>query len=80
MFIGSNGDQPLLTPRRWGDAVEAEAKLADFHWHDLRHSFASRCIMAGVDLKTLQQPMGHKTLQMVVKYTHLSQSDALGGG
>jgi site-specific recombinase XerD len=77
VFISSNGDQPLLTPRYWWDAVVAEAKLADFHWHDLRHSCASRCIMAGVDLRTLQQPMGHKTSQMVVRYTHLSQSHEL---
>jgi len=49
----------------------------DFHWHDLRHTFASRCIMAGVDLRTLQQLLGHKTLQMVVRYTHLSQSHEL---
>jgi site-specific recombinase XerD len=62
----------LLTPRYWWDAVVAEAKLADFHWHDLRHSFASRCIIAGVDLRTLQQLMGRKTLQMVVRYTLLS--------
>ena len=77
VVISSNTDQPLLTPRYWWDAVVAEAKLADFHWHDLRHSFASRCIRAGVDLRTLQQLMGHKTLQMVVRYTHLSQSHEL---
>jgi integrase len=56
---------------------QKEAKLVDFHWHDLRHTFASRCIMAGVDLRTLQQLLGHKTLQMVVRYTHLSQSHEL---
>ena len=51
--------------------------MKDFHWHDLRHTFASKCVMAGVDLRTLQQLLGHKTLQMVVRYTHLTQSHEL---
>ncbi|MGO8718459.1 MAG: tyrosine-type recombinase/integrase [Acidobacteriaceae bacterium] len=77
VFINAHGADPLLNPRYWWDAVVVEAKLADFHWHDLRHTFASRCIIAGVDLRTLQQLLGHKTLQMVVRYTHLSQSHEL---
>jgi site-specific recombinase XerD len=47
--------------------------IVDFHWHDCRHHFASKAVMAGVDLRTLQQLLGHKTLQMVVRYSHLSQ-------
>lgn len=77
VFINANGADPLLNPRYWWDAVVAEAKIADFHWHDLRHTFASRCIMGGVDLRTLQQLLGHKTLQMAVRYAHLSQSHEL---
>jgi integrase len=77
VFISADGVDPLLNPRYWWDAVIEKAHLADFHWHDLRHTFASRCIMAGVDLRTLQQLLGHKTLQMVVRYTHLSQSHEL---
>ena len=77
VFLNERGNDPLLNPRYWWDAVVAEAKLVDFHWHDLRHTFASRCIMAGVDLRTLQQLLGHKTLQMVVRYTHLFQSHEL---
>jgi integrase len=77
VFISTHGVDPLLNPRYWWDAVIEEAGIVDFHWHDLRHTFASRCIMAGVDLRTLQQLLGHKTLQMVVRYTHLSQSHEL---
>jgi integrase len=77
IFINAYGSDPLLNPRYWWDTVVAEAKLVDFHWHDLRHTFASRCIMAGVDIRTLQQLLGHKTLQMVIRYTHLSQSHEL---
>jgi len=52
-------------------------KLQDFHWHDLRHCFASNLVMAGVDLRTVAQLLGHRTLQMVMRYSHLSQSHEL---
>ena len=75
--MNGTGTDPLLNPRYWWDKVVEDAGLVDFHWHDLRHTFASRCVMSGVDLRTLQQLLGHKTLQMVVRYTHLSQSHEL---
>jgi integrase len=76
VFIGEYG-LPLARPRYWWEAAIEVAKLKDFHWHDLRHTFASRCVMAGVDLRTLAQLLGHKTLQMVMRYSHLSQSHEL---
>jgi integrase len=77
VFISARGGQPLKKPRFWWNQVIRAAKISDFHWHDLRHTFASRCVMAGVDIRTLQQLLGHKTLQMVVRYTHLSQAHEL---
>ncbi len=47
------------------------AGIAKFTWHCLRHTFASRLIMAGVDLRTVQELMGHKTIQMTCRYAHL---------
>jgi len=41
-------------------------------FHDLRHTFASRLVMAGVDLPTVQAFMGHKTIAMTMRYTHLA--------
>jgi integrase len=55
----------------WETAVDA-AKLDDFHFHDLRHTFASRYVMRGGSLPALQAILGHATLAMTMKYSHLS--------
>jgi integrase len=48
------------------------ANLQDFHFHDLRHTAASYLAMGGASLLDLQRILGHKTLQMVQRYAHLS--------
>jgi integrase len=58
-------------PDWFRDAIR-EAGIKDFTWHCLRHTFASRLIMAGVDLKTVQELMGHKSITMTARYAHLS--------
>jgi len=46
--------------------------IKDFRFHDLRHTFGSHLVMQGVDLKTVQQVMGHKDIKMTMRYSHLS--------
>jgi site-specific recombinase XerD len=58
-------------PRWFADAVE-DAGVMDFTWHDLRHTFASRLVMAGVDIRTVMELMGHKSITMTMRYAHLS--------
>jgi site-specific recombinase XerD len=64
-------------PRRWFEPVLATAKITGFSWHCLRHTFASRLVMAGVDIRTVQELMGHKTIGMTVRYAHLSPKHTL---
>lgn len=53
-------------------AGEDASRLAGFVWHSLRHTMASRLVMAGVDLFTVQQIMGWESPEMVQRYAHLS--------
>jgi len=48
------------------------AGIYDFHFHDLRHTAASFMAMGGVDLMSIKQILGHKTIQMTLRYSHLS--------
>jgi integrase len=54
------------------DRARRAVGLEDFRFHDLRHTAASWLRMAGADIHTVAQLLGHKDLRMAARYQHLS--------
>lgn len=71
VFKSSKTGEPLENGRHWFDDAVVEAKLKNFHWHDLRHTFASRLRMKGAPLEDIADLLGHKSLTMTRRYAHL---------
>lgn len=77
VFVRRDGVAPMDIRKRWYAAVEA-AEIKDFRFHDLRHSAASYLAMNGATLPEIAAVLGHKTLQMVQRYAHLSDQHVAG--
>ncbi len=71
VFSDRNG-QPFKDIKKAFSSAIKRARIEDFRFHDLRHTFGSYLVMQGVDLKTVQQVMGHKEIRMTMRYSHLS--------
>lgn len=71
VFPGNGGGRLGNINKSWGGVVAAVG-LADFRFHDLRHTFASRLVQAGVDLNTVRELLGHRDIAMTLRYGHLS--------
>ena len=67
---------PVEPPDKLFPEVCKPAEVHDFTWHCLRHTFASRLVTRGVDLRTVQDLMGHKSIITTMHYAHPSEHQA----
>ena len=71
---GNDGEKPIVKLNAAHHGAVTRAKLRKFRLYDLRHTYASRMAMAGVDLVTLAALLGHSRVQMTMRYAHPSES------
>jgi site-specific recombinase XerD len=71
VFYTNSGERRRQLPKGW-EGYLIKAEIQNFRWHDLRHTFASRLVMKGVPLYTVQGLLGHSTAEMTRRYAHLA--------
>lgn len=71
VFESANGEALTNIKNSWRGLLK-KAKLKDFRFHDLRHDFASKLVMAGVPLNTVRDLLGHGDLKTTLRYAHLA--------
>jgi integrase len=74
VFYDKKTANPYQEVKRSFKTALRKSKIHDFKFHDLRHTFASHLVMAGVDITTVKELLGHKTLTMTLRYAHLAPS------
>jgi len=71
VFPGAEGKPMADVKTAWLELLK-NAGIVGFRWHDMRHDFASRLVMAGVPLNTVRDLLGHADIKMTLRYAHLA--------
>lgn len=72
VFAREDGEKPMDLRWQWEEVIK-KSNLKDFRFHDLRHTAASYLAMNGATLVEISDILGHKTMQMVKRYSHLTK-------
>jgi integrase len=71
VFGNKNGERFDNIYSSWESLIKSAA-IESFRWHDMRHDFASKLVMAGVPLNTVRELLGHSDIKMTLRYAHLA--------
>ncbi len=71
VFCGKDGRAYRDIRKSFFTAIK-KTGIINFHFHDLRHTYASQLVMSGIDINTTRELLGHKDLRMTLRYAHLS--------
>lgn len=71
VFPGKDGQPMTDVKKSWASLMDS-AQIEDFRFHDLRHHFASKLVMVGVDINTVRELIGHADIKMTLRYSHLA--------
>ncbi|UZF34542.1 tyrosine-type recombinase/integrase [Ralstonia pseudosolanacearum] len=78
VFFGEPGKsgprKPYVFQKLW-TRITSDVGLSDLHFHDLRHEAVSRLVEAGLSDQEVAAISGHKSMQMLKRYTHLRAED-----
>ena len=72
VFCSHKGQRYSKNIRTMFLRILRRAQISDFRFHDLRHTAASYLAMAGVDILTIKEILGHQRIEMTLRYSHLS--------
>jgi len=72
---GRDGKRRAYQFTKVWNSIKKRTELTDFHFHDLRHEAVSRLVEGGLSDQEVESISGHKSMQMLRRYTHLRAED-----